>query len=453
MKQDENFKHCKSVFILKQYAMNSTQYNTGQPDKSLSPENTTKPNNNSACPPGKPASPMAAALCRWSYYYSFLVLLLVVLSAQGSFVNDMYTPALPSMCRFFGCSVPLGQLGLTMGMIGLGIGQVVLGPVSDKYGRRPVLIGATALFVIAAIASIFSPNIHVFNFCRFFQGVGASVGYFMAKTIPADVYSGRQLARLMALVGAINGIAPASAPVIGGFVADAAGWKMIFIILAVFSIVVISLSVKMKESLPVANRNRGSIFAPFRNYPILLRNKPFMVHTLLKAFALGLLFAYISSSPFILETHYGMSQTNYGLLVGANSLFLAAGSIISLKFKPYKRAAFIGSLIVAFGVIGLTFALYLVDNLWVYDFFMVVILFAAGMIFATSNTLAMNEGRKHSGEAAAIIGVAGYIVGGTVSPLVGMGNLMHSAALVNIFLAVMVVFFAFASKRQPADLD
>ena len=170
------------------------------------------------CPASGPVSPMAAKLCSPSgaSYYVFLVLMLVALSALGSFVNDMYSPALPGMCKFFGCNVPLAQLGLTMGMAGLGIGQLLLGPISDKIGRKPALIGATGLFIVAALVSTLSPSIHVFNLCRFFQGMGASSGYFLAKTIPADVYGGRALAKLMALVGAINGLAPAVAPVAGG---------------------------------------------------------------------------------------------------------------------------------------------------------------------------------------------------------------------------------------------
>lgn len=174
-------------------------------------------------------SPLSEELLKSKSYYGFLILFLVLLSAVGSFVNDMYTPALPGMCRFFGCSIPLAQMGLTTGMIGLAIGQFILGPVSDKYGRKPVVIGATSLFVIAAVASLFSPSIHVFNICRFVQGLGASAGYLLAKTIPADVYSGRQLAKLMTLVGAINGFAPASSPVIGGILEDHLGWKSIFV--------------------------------------------------------------------------------------------------------------------------------------------------------------------------------------------------------------------------------
>ncbi|GEM_PF-6522078 len=149
--------------------------------------------------------------------FTFLVLYLAGLSAFGSFVNDMYTPSLPSMCRYFHCSVPVVQLGLTMGMLGLGIGQIVLGPVSFRYGRKPVLVASILFFIAAATVSIFSPTIHFFLVCRFFQGIGASGGYFLARTIPADVYGGRRLAKAMAVMGAINGFAPASAPVIGGF--------------------------------------------------------------------------------------------------------------------------------------------------------------------------------------------------------------------------------------------
>lgn len=403
--------------------------------------------------PADMQSPLAKALVSRKGYYGFLVLFLVVLSAQGSFVNDMYTPALPTMCRFFGCAVSVSQLGLTMGMIGLGVGQMILGPVSDKYGRKPVLIVTTLLFIAAAVASVFSPTIHIFNLCRFFQGIGASSGYFLAKTIPADVYAGRPLARLMALIGAINGIAPASAPVIGGIMADAFGWKSIFLLLAGFAVIVLVMAWIVKESLPADRRVTGSLLSSMKGYGTLFKSVPFMTHVMLKASALGLLFAYISSSPFILQNHYGMSQTSYGLLIGFNALFMAVGSMISLRFRPYKKAAFIGAVIVAVGVTALTVALYTVHNLWVYDGCMVIILFALGILFATSNTLAMNEGREHSGEAAAIIGLGGYVIGSIASPLVGLGNELHSTAIVNIVLAVLVMVFAVASRRIPADLN
>ncbi len=202
-------------------------------------------------------SPMSSKLKATPKYYWFVVTFLVLMSALGSFVNDMYTPALPAMCRFFGCDIPVAQMGLTMGMIGLAVGQLVLGPVSDRYGRKPVLIWSVSLFIAAAVASIFSPNIHVFNGCRLFQGIGASGGYFLARTIPADIYSGRPLAKLMALIGAINGFAPASAPVIGGVTADAFGWKGIFVVLALFALIILVVAPFVKESLSAGRRTTG----------------------------------------------------------------------------------------------------------------------------------------------------------------------------------------------------
>ncbi len=400
-----------------------------------------------------PQSKLSLKLQSAKGYYTFLVCYLVLLSALGSFVNDMYTPALPAMCRFFGCSVPLAQMGLTMGMIGLAVGQFLMGPISDRYGRRPVLAFSIALFIAAAVASVFSPSIHVFNICRFFQGAGAAGGYFLARTIPADIYSGRPLAKLMALIGAINGIAPASAPVIGGVTADAYGWKGVFVLLAIFAAIILVMSPVLKESLVPARRATGDWWNAIPTYLKLLRNRPFMIHVSLKSVSLGLLFAYISASPFILETHYGMSQTHYGLLIGFNALFMAAGSMIALKFKLLKNAAKAGAWILAAATAGEAAALWFVHSLWLFEILMIIMLFALGLIFTAANTLAMNEGREKAGEASAILGIGGYVVGAVASPLVGLGDILHSTAIVFIITALLVLIFARASTLLPPDLN
>ncbi len=414
---------------------------------------TDKAQNKSIGSDSQAPSALALKMNKSKGYYAFFVLFLVLLSALGSFVNDMYTPALPDLCHFFGCSIPLAQMGLTMGMAGLAVGQFILGPVSDKYGRKPVIICSLSLFVIAAAASLWSTNIHVFNICRFVQGLGASSGYLLAKTIPADIYGGRQLARLMTLVGAINGFAPASAPVLGGVLEDDFGWKSIFIFLALFTALIIVTTFFMKESLPPARRNRLPLLRSFGGYKGLLTNKAFIIHTLLRGTTLGILFAYTSSSPFIVQNHYHFSAAGYGILVGVNSLFLVVGSLLSLKFKPYKRAASFGAIILCIGVALETVALYCIHNVWLYDIFMAIELFAVGMILSTANTLAMNEGRDRSGEASAVLGITGYIIGGIASPLVGLGNILHSTAIVNIVLAILVVISAYATSRLPADLE
>lgn len=386
-------------------------------------------------------------------YYIFLVVILVAMSALGSFVNDMYSPALPSMTRYFRCSVPLAQMGLAMGMVGLALGQLLLGPLSDRYGRRPVLFGSVTLFTVAAVVSIFSPSIHVFNICRIFQGLGAAGGYFLARTIPADIYTGRDLARLMALIGAINGIAPASAPVIGGVTSDAFGWKGVFIVLALFAVAVILLSSGMKESLPPSGRATGDWWKAFGGYRTLLKNKPFMIHVGLKGTALGLLFAYISSAPFVVQEHYGFSQTQYGLLIGFNAIFVAAGSMAALKFRPLKRSIGVASVFLCVGMAVECVALFTAHNLWLYDACMLVALFGLGMIFTASNTLAMNEGSERAGEASSVVGISGYVVGAVVTPLVGLGNVLHATAIVFAVLTVAITAFAVAAVRLKADLE
>lgn len=385
--------------------------------------------------------------------FGFMVAYMAGMSAFGSFVNDMYLPSLPMMTKDFSCSIPTVQLGLTMGMLGLGAGQLILGPVSDKYGRKPVLAGSLILFIIAAVISVFSSTIHFFLGCRFVQGLGASGGYFLARTIPTDVYGGRQLAKTMAAIGAINGFAPACAPVLGGFVSDSFGWKGVFGFLAIFAAILLCFAPKLKETLPQNRRTQGRIWKAFGNYGKLLVNRPFMIHCLLKGSALGILFAYVASAPFIIQTHFGYSQIHFGLFMGFNALFIAAGSMTALKFKVLKQGGFGGALILTVAIAAECMALLLADNFWLYELMLLPVMFALGMIFTVGNTLAMNEGKQDAGGASAILGITGYIFGAIVSPVVGIGNIMHSTAIVFAVITPIVMVCAILSKKLPADLD
>ncbi len=383
----------------------------------------------------------------------FFITFVVLISALGSFVNDMFTPALPAMCRFFHCTVSTAQLGLTTGMIGLAIGQLFLGPISDHIGRKPVLIGGVSFFVIASVVSVFSPTISFFVWCRLFQGIGASAGYFLGRTMPADLYSGQQLAKIMALIGAINGLAPASAPVFGGITADHFGWKGIFVFLAIFAVVILLLSPFVKETLPKARRTTTSFFKTFDGYKNLLVNKAFMIHVTYKGLSLGLLFAYLSAAPFILQTHYGFSQTSYGLIIGFNALFLMVASMLAPKFKPFKKAAWLGAILITVGVGAQACALWLVKSIWLFEIFMILILFGLGFVFTVTNTLSMNEGRNQAGEASSILGISGYIFGAIVSPLVGIGDVLHSTAITFVIVTILMLIVAIASRRLAPDLN
>lgn len=384
-------------------------------------------------------------------YYIFLVAYLVGLSAFGSFVNDMYLPSLPSMRTFFDCSVSTVQLGLTFGMIGLGVGQLILGPISDKYGRKSVLLITLVIFIVAAIVSVFSPTIHFFLVCRLFQGIGASGGYFLARTIPADIYSGRGLARIMALIGAINGFAPASAPVIGGLLTNSLGWKGVFAVLAAYAALLLVLSWGLKESLPVERRFTGSIASSFKEYKSLLKNRRFIIHVMLKGTSLGLLFAYVSASPFIFQTHYGWTAVEFGFIMGFNAIFIAIGSVIALRFKLLKNAAYVGGWVLIAATAIEIVMLLCVHNIWLFEIGLLPMIFAMGMIFTVANTLAMNEGRSNAGGASAVLGATGYAFGATVAPLVGMGNILISTSIVMGAMAVITLLFSLASARLTPD--
>lgn len=385
-------------------------------------------------------------------YYAFLIIYLVLLSAFGSFVNDMYLPTLPEMVRSFHTTRSTVQLGLTFGMIGLGFGELILGPLSDRFGRKPILIIALIIFCVGAFCSVWSKTIHVFLWWRLVQGLGASGGYFLARTIPADLYQGRALAKVMSLVGAINGFAPASAPVIGGLVARSIGWQGIFWILFGFSAMLLLLSPAFKESLPKGRRVTGHFGAAFHNYVILSHNRHFVVHVLLKGTALGILFAYISSAPFIIQDHYGFTQLQFGLFMGFNAIFVAIGATLALRFHPLKKAAVLGGRALVL-IAAVQFACYyLVDNVWIYEALNLPMLFCLGMMFTVGNTLAMNEGRECAGDASALIGLMGYVFGAIVSPLVGLGDTMHSTAITILSMSVLLLVFTRMTRVLPADL-
>lgn len=211
---------------------------------------------------------------------TFLYLLLGSLTAFGPLVTDMYLPALPAMTECFHTSMPMVQLGLTFSMIGLAAGQLLFGPLSDKYGRRPLLLVSMTVFILSTIGCIFSPTIHWFVALRLLQGIGASGGIVISRSVAADKFSGRELAKAMAIIGAINGIAPVAAPVAGGFFTDIIGWQGIFIILLCIGFILLAAEVAYRETLPTARRSDEGLKRLALNFGKVLGNKKFLFYVL-----------------------------------------------------------------------------------------------------------------------------------------------------------------------------
>ena len=167
----------------------------------------------------------------------FILCFLGMLTAFGPFVTDMYLPTLPAMAVSFGTTSSMVQLGLTASMIGLAVGQLFFGPISDKYGRRVPLIMAMLLFLVSTLGCLFSANIMQFVVWRLVQGVSGAGGIVISRSVAADLFSGKELAKMLALIGAINGVAPVTAPIVGGSMADTVGWYGIFWVLFGLSLI------------------------------------------------------------------------------------------------------------------------------------------------------------------------------------------------------------------------
>lgn len=381
-------------------------------------------------------------------YYIFLIVFLGMLSAFGPFVTDMYLPTLPSMAEVFHTTTALVQMGLATSMFGLAVGQVFFGPLSDKYGRKAVLVSAMSLFAISTVASIYSPNIEFFNVCRFLQGLGGSGGIVLSRSVASDCYSGRDLAKILVIIGAVNGVAPVTAPVIGGLVSDAIGWQGIFWVLFAIGAVILLMCLVFRESHRKENRYGGSIMSLLTKFPQLFKNRYFVIYTLLYTFTCGVLFSYISSASFVIQGIFGFSEFGFAIIFGLNAVGIAIGSALSLKFRRIQNAALTGAVgITLFSLLDAT-AYMVMPEFMPYEIFTFLLLVSVGVILPSSTTMAMDEGREMAGTASAIFGASGFLFGSIVTPLVGLGNIMTTTFILLIGCSLLALFFILLAKKK-----
>lgn len=386
--------------------------------------------------------------------YVFFIIFIAILGSFSSLVNDMYLPTIPAMMHEFHTTPSMTQMGISATMLGLGIGSVLWGSLSDRYGRKRILLISLGVFVIATAVSIFSPSIIFFIVCRMFQGIGAGGSMVLSYSIPADRYKGQALAVIMSIVGAMNGFVPAAAPLLGGFMADDVGWRGIFYVLLGIGVLMWIWTTRRPESLPVARRLQSSDISDYvRAYVALFKNRSFMIYVLTKSIAIGLLFSYISSAPFIVQTHYGLTPAKFGLLIGANSLALIFGSMLVAKVHAIRHCLLLGGAVMCLGAIAEGVVLWTDGGLLAYEIAIIPMLFGSGMVFSTSNALSMEEGRNDAGTASAILNVVKYIFAAIVTPIVGLGDIMHSSAIVFVLIAIISAFFLIVIKiKRPLQL-
>ena len=365
----------------------------------------------------------------------FILIFLGMLTAFGPFVTDMYLPTLPSMAEYFGTSASMVQLGLSSGMAGLAIGQLIFGPISDRTGRKPPLVTALVLFLAATAGCIYA----------------------------ADIYTGRDLAAMLAVIGAINGIAPVTAPVIGGALAGGAGWHGIFWCLFGIGVMLLGGTAHFREThrtKPSDSKSESRTKGASRKgrpiiggFAALSGNRLYMCYILQFAFSQAVLFTNISSSPFIMQEHYGFSPMMFSICFGANALAIGAAAALSLKFRTMEQAFLTGSIGMAAVSVLLCAAMCLGCSFWLYEILLLCLLTMLGLTFTSSNTLAMDAGREHAGAASALLGAFGFAAGGLVSPLTGLGDIMVSSGMLFVAGSVLSSVCAIAALRYSGRLE
>ena len=360
----------------------------------------------------------------------YILIVIGIVSAFGPFVTDFYLPALPVLAGYFDTTASLVQLSLTFSMVGLGVGQLVIGPLSDKYGRKRPLMASLVLFCISTTGCLYASDIYVFIFFRLLQGLSGAGGVVISKSIATDLYEGRELARFFSMLGSVQGIAPVCAPVLGGMLLEVTDWKGIFWILVLIGILLIMALAFFKESLNDEQRQHCGVFATFRNYVPVFQNARFMRYVLVQAFAMGVMFTYIAASPFIFQEYFGMSPLAYSLCFGVNATAVMLGSLTVSLFHDATVALRVGS--VGFGIMSLfvAAALFFSISVWAVELSLFVFMLFLGIILPSSTTLALDLERRNSGNASALLGFLMFLFGGVLSPLTGLGNMLYTTGVI-----------------------
>jgi DHA1 family bicyclomycin/chloramphenicol resistance-like MFS transporter len=316
------------------------------------------------------------------------------------------------------------QLSMTSFLAGLVIGQLLIGPLSDRLGRRRLLIPGTALFAVLSLACAVAPTVEVLTAARFLQGVAGAAGMVLARAVLTDRFHGPELPRYFSLLTMVLGAAPVVAPVIGGAVLSAGSWRAVFVALALFgALLFLAVLRGVPESLPPQRRHQGGVAGTFRAMGRLLGHRAFLGYALTLGCAGAALFACIAGSSFVFQEVYGTSAGLYSLIFATNACgMLLAGAL----FGALARRLGPGTLLTASVVIALAAVLLQVLLLvtvggglvgtWVTLFFAA---FGIGGIFPATMSSGQSLGREASGAASALLGGTQFLFGALASPLVG----------------------------------
>src|SRR4051794_1557952 len=390
-----------------------------------------------------------------------LVLLLGVLVALGPFTIDMYLPALPVIGPDLGSTPAAVQLTLTGTLVGVAVGQLVIGPLSDALGRRRPLVAGVAVHVVASLLCVVAPSVTVLGVLRGFQGFGAAAASVIGMAVVRDLFSGRAAAALFSRLMLVIGASPVLAPTVGGEVLRWNTWRGVFAVLAVLgTAVVVAAAGALPETWPPHRRRDVGVTRSVRTYAALLRDRAFAGLALVGGLVMAAVFGYVSGSTFVFQSQYGLSQQEFALVFGSGAVALIGATQLTARLlrRWAPRQILVtglaigtasGALLVAVTAIGLGGLPAVLVLLW-------AVLAGQGLIFPTIPALAMARYGATAGSAAALLGAAQMGVAAMAAPVVGLlgtDALAMSVTVAGAMLAGGCVLAVIVGPPRLAALD
>ena len=351
------------------------------------------------------------------------VTILGLLTAFGPFSIDLYLPALPELTRDLGASTSVGQLTLTASIAGLALGQLVAGPLSDRFGRRPPLLVGLAAYVLFSLGCAAAPTIWALIALRLLQGLAGAAGIVIARAIVRDENEGVAAARLYSILMIVAGAAPIVAPVVGGQLLQLTDWRGLFVALAaVTAIVFVAAAFGLRETLPRARRDTKGLREIGATFALVSRDRGFVIYALTLGFAFAEMFAYIAASPFVLEDIHGLSPQGFSLVFAVNAVGLMAVSQLNRVLVGrvgLRRLLGFGVAAGTTASISLLIVVLLHAGLPAILPCLFVTVASLGVVIPNATALALTPFPNVAGSASALIGATQFAFGAVAAPLVG----------------------------------
>ncbi|AFZ69588.1 multidrug effflux MFS transporter [Deinococcus peraridilitoris] len=387
---------------------------------------------------------------------ALLTLILGALQALMPLSIDLYLPGLPTIARDLNVTSGAAQATLAVFMLGVALGQIVYGPVTDKYGRKPPLLLGLAVYVLSSVLCALAPSMTVLLAGRFLQALGASAAAVITATIVRDLWSGKALADRLSILMLIMGAAPILAPSLGGLLLTQIGWHGLFWLLAIFGVLITIIVTRLPETSSAQERAQTRLRDAATNYLSLLRNTPFLLYILTGACTAGMLFAYLTGSSFMYIDTLDVTPGVFAVLFGVNAAGLIIASQINrVLLRHFSLFAIARSAILAAVVLaGLLLAVVLSGAASVPTLTLLLFLLLAtfGFIFPNIAALAFSNVKERMGSAAALQGTLQSTVGGLAGALVGVlagSALLPVAGIITAFAVLATIFLLAAHRARP----